>query len=71
VIEQRGSELGQRGDHKARIGTVFVHFCFHDDVPGLRPALGGIGKSRKVLHWLFGCVKPPTGFSYGRCAGAQ
>jgi hypothetical protein len=52
VIEQRGSELRERGHHKPGIGAVLTDFRFHDHVPGLRPALRRIGKGVKVLHGL-------------------
>src|SRR5512138_180599 len=71
VIEQCWGELRERGDDKARIGAVLTHFCFHHDVAGLRPALGGIGKSVKVLDGSFGGQKAAVGLAQGGRAEAE
>src|SRR4029079_3676087 len=52
MIEQRGSELRERGQHKTRIGTVLTDFRFHDHMPSLWPTLRRIGKGVKMLHGL-------------------
>ena len=63
VLEQRRSELRERGHHKPRIGAVLTDFRCHHYVPGPRPALCRIGKGVKVLHGLLRGVKAPPRFA--------
>ena len=63
VIEQRGSELRERGHHKARMGAVLPDFRFHAHGPGLRPALRRLGKGVKVWHGLLRGLKASTRFA--------